>query len=222
MNNDAEPSRTGEATQNCDPLEPKRVKYPATVQLAGIAWLFVAAGYLLFTALALLSTIDFEKRGFLPRTQGKAQARPVPSEPMTTPAQQVQNRTNILMALYSVTFVTGLIATGFAVAGVQALSGATSGVTGKGVGAILMGVLLMFVSASLGMLAKMDSLCLSSLVAFGSMAGGVLAVIGGPQYKRWRKRKSEVAKIKRPTAVVSSKMAPEEGGSSVHEPDHPN
>ena len=86
-----------------------------------------------------------------------------------------------------VSAVIGLFAVAFLVVGIQSVRGTAAGTTGNGVGSIVLGMLNLAGTAVMAIGGNLVAAAINGLGGAMLLTAGVLALVGGSQYKLWRK-----------------------------------
>jgi hypothetical protein len=90
-----------------------------------------------------------------------------------------------------VSAVIGLFAAAFLFVGVQTVRGTATGTTGNGVGSIVLGMLNFVGTAVMAIGGNLVAAAINGLGGAMLLTAGVLALVGGSQYKLWRKAKKD-------------------------------
>ena len=158
-----------------DEVEERRrgrpIAYPATVLIAGVGWI-------VFGSLLLLSGTVI---GII----------------LTNRPMQVDNPTPGLFTGMCFLFFAALFGAGFIFVGVQSVRGTAPGTLGNGIGSLIFGVL----NLAGGIAQAKNGETVAALISFVCVAGlwgaGILALVGGADYRRWREAHKPRKKAKR-------------------------
>jgi hypothetical protein len=138
----------------------RAVAYPATVLTAGVGW--IVFGSLLLLSGTIIGII--------------LSNRPVPAD---KPAEGVFGGVCFF-------FFAALFGAAFIFVGVQSVRGTAPGTLGNGIGSIVFGVL----NLAGGIAQAKNGEAVAALISFVCVAGllgaGILALVGGADYRRWR------------------------------------
>jgi hypothetical protein len=149
----------------------EKIPFPQTVKAAGVIWIVFGCIMLLNMAATffLIMVVSVNQQG--PNAAGRAGAA--------------------AGSAVCVSAVVGLFAAAFLFVGVQSVRGTAAGTTGNGVGSLVLGMLNFAGTAVMAISGNLVAAAINGLGGAMLLTAGVLALVGGSEYKLWRKEQKD-------------------------------